>query len=314
MFFRQEFVKVLGKLSPIAAFEGKTPMFAIARKQEQYETYILTDQEAHSRVEVVPERGGIITHWSLQGQDILYLDAERFSNPSMSVRGGIPILFPICGNLPDNTYTHNGNQYTLKQHGFARELPWQVSDQATNDLAALTLVLNSNEQTRGVYPFDFEIVFIYKIKGNTLEIQQRYTNHSSDPMPFSTGLHPYFFTSNKTELEFEIPASQYQDQITKEVQPYSGTFDWNREELDIAFRPISDTSASATETGRRLNITLNYSDIYSTLVFWTIKGKDYYCLEPWSAPRNALNTGENLINLAPGATCEASVKLMATFF
>jgi galactose mutarotase-like enzyme len=291
----------------------KTPMFAIARKQQQYETYILTDQNAQSQLEVVPERGGIITRWSLQGQEILYLDAERFSDPSLSVRGGIPILFPICGNLPDNTYTYNGEQYTLKQHGFARDLPWNVTDQHTNDCVALTLVLNSNDQTRAVYPFDFQVAFTYQLKGNTLEIQQRYTNHSTEPMPFSTGLHPYFVVSDKTGLKFDLPASQYQDQITKDVYPFNGTFDWNRDEIDIAFRKVSGNSARVSDTERQLNLTLSYSDLYSTLVFWTVKGKDYYCLEPWSAARNALITGEHLTQLPAGATCEASVRLTATF-
>jgi galactose mutarotase-like enzyme len=288
-------------------------VFAIAQKQQQYETYILTDQDAQSRLEVVPERGGIITSWNLQNQDILYLDAERFSDPSLSVRGGIPILFPICGNLPDNTYTYNGKQYILKQHGFARDLPWEVTDRVTNELVSLTLVLSSNDQTRAVYPFEFQLAFTYQLKGNTLEIQQRYTNHSSEPMPFSTGLHPYFFTSDKSQLEFEIPASEYQDQITKEVHPFSGSFDLSRDEIDVAFGQLNEKSTSATDTGRQVKITLSYSDLYATVVFWTVKGKDYYCLEPWSAPRNALNTGEHLTELAPGASCEAFVRLTATF-
>ncbi|HEY9741981.1 MAG TPA: aldose epimerase [Coleofasciculaceae cyanobacterium] len=288
-------------------------MFAIAQKQQQYETYILTDQDAQSRLEVVPERGGIITSWNLQNQDILYLDAERFSDPSLSVRGGIPILFPICGNLPDNTYTYNGKQYILKQHGFARDLPWEVTDRVTNELVSLTLVLSSNDQTRAVYPFEFQLAFTYQLKGNTLEIQQRYTNHSSEPMPFSTGLHPYFFTSDKSQLEFEIPASEYQDQITKEVHPFLGSFDLSRDEIDVAFGQLNEKSTSATDTGRQVKITLSYSDLYATVVFWTVKGKDYYCLEPWSAPRNALNTGEHLTELAPGASCEAFVRLTATF-
>jgi galactose mutarotase-like enzyme len=312
-FFRQEFVKVQEQLFPTAAhIGGKTPVFAIARSSQQYETYVLTDQNAQSQLDVVPERGGIITRWSLQNQDLLYLDAERFQDPSLSVRGGIPILFPICGNLPNNTYTYNGEQYTLKQHGFARDLPWEVTDQVTNDLVSLTLTLNSNDQTRAVYPFDFQLAFTYQIQGNTLELQQRYTNHSTEPMPFSTGLHPYFFTSDKTQLEFEIPGSEYQDQITKDVHPFSGTFDVNRDEIDVAFRPVTKTSASVTDKGRRLKIALSYSELYSTLVFWTVKGKDYYCLEPWSAPRNALNTGEHLTQLAPGASCEATVRLTAT--
>lgn len=290
-------------------------MCAIAVEQNQYKTYILTNSKAQSCLEVVPERGGIITHWSLQDRDILYLECDRFADPNLSVRGGIPILFPICGNLPDNTYTYKGQQYQLKQHGFARDLPWKAveSAEASDNLATLTLVLDSNDQTHAVYPFDFQLAFTYELKDNALELRQRYTNHSTEPMPFSTGLHPYFFTSDKTQLEFEIPASEYQDQITKDIHPFSGSFDFNRDELDLVFRQITAACASVTDKGRGIKITLSYSDLYSTLVFWTVKGKDYYCLEPWSAPRNALNTGEHLTQLAPEASYEASIKLEVTF-
>ncbi len=290
-------------------------MCAIAIEQKQYKTYILTNPKAQSRLEVVPERGGIITHWSLQDRDILYLDSDRFADPKLSVRGGIPILFPICGNLPNNTYTHNGQEYQLKQHGFARDLPWNVveSSEVTDDLVSLSLVLDSNDQTRAVYPFDFQLAFTYQLQDNTLEIRQRYTNHSTEPMPFSTGLHPYFSTSDKTQLEFEIPSNEYQDQITKDVHPFSGTFDFNRDELDLAFGQVSANFASTTDRERRLKIALSYSDLYSTLVFWTVKGKDYYCLEPWSAPRNAINTGEHLTELAPGSSCQTTVSVEVTF-
>jgi galactose mutarotase-like enzyme len=37
-------------------------------------------------------------------------------------------------------------------------------------------------------------------------------------------------------------------------------------------------------------------------VVWTVQGKDYVCLEPWTAPANALNTGESLIFLEPGGS------------
>lgn len=273
--------------------------------------YIQTNQ---SRLEVVPERGGIITSWRVQNQEVLYLDEERFANPQLSVRGGIPILFPICGNLPDNTYTVNGKQYTLKQHGFARDLPWEVTNQVTQDKDSLTITLSSNEQTRTVYPFDFKLAFTYQIEGNTLEIKQQYTNLSTEPMPFSTGFHPYFLTVDKTQLKFEIPGQEYQDQITKETHSFNGDFDFNRDEIDVAFKQLSGKSATVTDHARKLKLTLEYDDTYSILVFWTIKGKDYYCLEPWSAARNAINTGEHLTVLKPQATHTATVRLTANFF
>lgn len=267
-----------------------------------------------SQLEIVPERGGIITSWCVQGQEILYLDKERFANPELSVRGGIPILFPICGNLPDNTYTHNGQQYTLKQHGFARNLPWEViQQQASPQQAWVTLSLKSNEQTRSVYPFEFQLHFTYHIRGNTLEIRQEYVNLSSTPMPFSAGFHPYFSVQDKSQIEFTIPSNQYQDQKSKEINPFDGNFDFHREEIDFAFGNLSSNSTSVTDKGRKLQLTMEWDDIFSTLVFWTLKDKGFYCVEPWTAPRNALNTQEHLTILPPGATQKATIRLKIKF-
>ena len=296
-------------------------MFAIALEQKQYKTYCLSDHHYQSCLEVVPERGGMITRWQVKGQELLYLDTERFAHPDLTVRGGIPILFPICGNLPEDTYQYNGQQYKLKQHGFARNLPWTVTNQTATDYAAITLTLTSNGETRSVYPFDFELEFTYKLKGSELIISQRFTNLSgtmeglpAQVMPFSTGLHPYFLVSDKTQLHFEIPAMQYRDQITQKLHDFTGCFDPTIDEIDGIFGPLTGLAAIATDSSRKLRIALGYNFAYSNLVFWTVKGKNYYCLEPWTAPRNAMNTGKLLTYLQPGASYETLVHLNATFF
>ncbi|MEO6863333.1 MAG: aldose epimerase [Microcoleus sp.] len=291
-----------------------TNVFAIALKQKQYKTYILSDETANSTLEVVPERGGIATSWLVEGKEMFYLDAERFANPDLNVRGGIPILFPICGNLPDNTYTHKGVERKLKQHGFARDLPWTPTEQVTEGCAAITLVLNSSEKTQAVYPFDFQLAFTYQIKGNSLEIVQEYTNLGDEPMPFASGLHPYFLAADKTNLRFEIPGMQYRDHNTHQKGYFTGVFDPTLDEIDVSFDELTGLAATVTDEARGLRLTVSYNSRYGKLVFWTLKGKNFYCLEPWTAPRNAINTGEHLIYLQPGATCEMLVRMTATFF
>lgn len=288
-------------------------MFAIAIEQQQYKTYILSDQLAQSRLTVVPERGGIVTGWQLRGQEMLYLDRDRFANPDLSIRGGVPILFPICGNLPDNRYSHSGQTYMLKQHGFARDLPWQVVDRITHDRVGITLALESNTQTRSIYPFDFELQISYFLQGNALEIHHTIANRSAEPMPFSIGLHPYFLVHDKPSLQFDIPATQYQNQIDQTIHDFGGQFDFEQDEIDVAFRSIDRSDASATDRDRRLRLKVEFDPTFSTLVFWTVKGKDYYCLEPWTAPRNSLNTGDRLLWLDPGTSLQLPVRFIATF-
>ena len=285
-------------------------MYVISTDQRQYLTYVLQDTTQNATLEVVPERGGIITRWQTAGHDLLYLDAERFADPDLSIRGGIPILFPICGNLPDNAYNCEGQTYRLKQHGFARNVPWIVTAQQTETDASLSLQLTSDEHTLMVYPFEFVLDFTYRLQGTSLVLHQRYTNRSQAAMPFSIGFHPYFAVTDKTQLQFQIPATEYQDQITKTNHAFSGTFDFEAAEIDVAFTHLSSHVASVTDPQRSHRLTFSFSPEFSTLVFWTVKGKDFYCLEPWSAPRNALNTGDRLLYLEPGASLETEFKLM----
>ena len=279
--------------------------FSISVNQNQYVTYTLSDESASSRLEVVPERGGIVTRWSIQGQELFYLDQERFTHPELSVRGGNPILFPICGNLPDDVYAYDGKSYSLKQHGFARNLPWEVVEQSTESSSKLTISLKSNDETLAVYPFEFQVKFVYELEGKTLKIHQEYINQSDKVMPLSFGFHPYFLVPDKEKLSLDIPASTYQAKDSTEVVSYKGSFDFNEDEIDVALKPLNGSSASITDSSRSLKINLKWSEDFSTIVFWTVKGKDFVCLEPWSAPRNALNTAENLTELQPGASCEA---------
>ncbi|MEO1146825.1 MAG: aldose epimerase [Cyanobacteria bacterium J06638_22] len=282
-------------------------MFSVTTEQRQYSTVVLRDEATQAQLEIVPERGGIATRWAIADTEIFYLDTERFANPELSVRGGNPILFPICGNLPDDTYQLDGQTYQLKQHGFARTLPWQVVKQSTDGRASVTLRLESTEETRSHYPFDCQIRFTYTLQGTTFTLHQQVINQSKTSMPFGIGLHPYFQVSDKDKLQFDIPAQAFQ---TKSGEPFdfSGDFDFSQDEIDVLFADLSAQATSVIDPVKRTKLTIDFSDPYTVLVFWTVKGKDFYCLEPWSTPRNAMNTGDRLSHLAPGNTFETTVR------
>jgi galactose mutarotase-like enzyme len=286
-------------------------MATIAVEEQQYKTYILSDEAAQSQVSVVPERGGIVTSWQIQGQEIFYLDAERFKDPALSVRGGIPILFPICGNLANDSYKVNGQTYQLVQHGFARSLPWEATQQSTDDGASVTVTLQSSEATREGYPFDFELNYTYTLKGNVLELRQRHTNRSDTPMPFATGIHPYFAVADKSKLKIELPSTDYQLKDDATLQSFGGVFDFDQEEIDFSFINLVGQTATVIDGDRKTKLTVGFDSHYSTLLFWTVKGKDFYCLEPWTSPRNAMNTGDHLLTVPPGDTMETVITMTA---
>ncbi|MBU6229394.1 MAG: aldose epimerase [Cyanobacteria bacterium REEB459] len=289
-------------------------MAAIVLEESQYKTYCLLDDEEQAQARVVPERGGIVTHWQVGGEEMFYLDGERFQDPTLSVRGGIPLLFPVCGNLVNDTYSLSGQSYRLPQHGFARTLPWTVSRQSTANGASLTVTLTSDDSTRAVYPFDFTLDYTYTLKGASLELRQRHSNHASVPMPFSTGIHPYFRVDDKSQLEIDLPSTQYQVKGEPQVYDFDGHFDFHQEEIDFAFINLSGQSARVRDGARQLRLRLEFDHHYSTLVFWAVKGKDFYCLEPWTGPRNALNSGTHLLTVAPGGSLETVITMTVEKF
>ena len=78
--------------------------------------------DENNYIKFCPERGGVITNWVSENNEIIYLDEKRFLDKTKSIRGGIPILFPICGNLNNSSSVFGNGYLQLPQHGFALSL------------------------------------------------------------------------------------------------------------------------------------------------------------------------------------------------
>ena len=127
----------------------------LQRCLEPYAHWLFHDPLSGDSLRIVPERGGLVSSWRCGGRELLYLDAERFADPALSVRGGIPVLFPICGNLPDDRLTLPQGSFHLPQHGFARDRPWQLQELPAGD--GIVLVLEDSAETRTQFPFAFRL-------------------------------------------------------------------------------------------------------------------------------------------------------------
>ena len=74
-----------------------------------------------------------------------------------------PVLFPIVGQLKDNTYRHNGHSYHLPRHGFARDKEFMVVKQ---DDHHILFSLQCTDETLPVYPFEFTFYVAYLLEGD----------------------------------------------------------------------------------------------------------------------------------------------------
>ena len=268
-------------------------------KDQQYKMYELIDRERGSYVKIVPERGGIIKGFGMDGQEILYLDEDTFYDSSKNVRGGIPILFPICGPLENKKYENNGVMYNMANHGLARIYPWKVVQIDIKDKACIKIEFNSSAITRKSYPFDFKVVYTYTLKGNMLTLDQEYINNSEVAMPMYAGFHPYFKISDKSKLNYEIDASKYLDFEDQLVKSYKGRLDMTNEQESKIFLDAKNHQVAFYDECFKRKISMQYSREFKYVVLWSVIDKDFICVEPWMAKPDAMNTQEDLYYIKP---------------
>lgn len=276
-------------------------VYEIRTYTDTYPIYELIETNTRSWFKIAPERGGIVISYGTNGEELLYLDKATFDDPNANIRGGIPVLFPISGQLTDGAYEWNGKRYTMKNHGVARTHPWQIEQTSTQDGAAITLTLKSSESTRDSYPFDFELKFTYRLKNGKLTIEQEYRNESDEAMPMYPGFHPYFAATRKA-IAYETDASRYYDYNDGTEKPYEGkAIDLDRLPESVVFLNPQKREITFSPTEDR-RIRMTYGDDFKYVVLWSVAGKDFVCVEPWMAKTDELNRKQELVLVPPRGT------------
>lgn len=100
-----------------------------------------------------------------------------------------PILFPNVGKVWQDTAHLDGAPLTLHQHGFARDCEFQLVAEEDRYLA---FRLTSDDQTRSLFPRDFELTIGYRLLRNVLTVEWSVLNTGQQMMPFQIGAHPGF--------------------------------------------------------------------------------------------------------------------------
>ncbi|WP_288262476.1 galactose mutarotase [uncultured Prochlorococcus sp.] len=238
-------------------------------------------------IKFCPERGGLITNWVSDGEEILYFDETRFMDKTKSIRGGIPILFPICGNLNTSSSVFGKDYVNLAQHGFARDSQWQYS--FNENEKSLCLFLNESKKTKKYYPFDFELRIEVTLKMNCLEFEILIHNKTDIPMPINFGLHPYFNVSDFKNLEFIDNPLNCQDQKRNVI---SNTLDeLNKINLGVDLLMYTSGRSSFRDKIFKREVILNHPYPFDLGVIWSDPPRRMICLEPWTSPRDSFVEG-----------------------
>ena len=101
-----------------------------------------------------------------------------------------PVLFPIVGSVWDKRYRVEGKEYSLGQHGFARDMDFALVEATQTEIR---FRLESNEETLEKYPYPFILEIAYKLRDNKIDVIWEVTNPSDNDLHFQIGAHPAFF-------------------------------------------------------------------------------------------------------------------------
>ena len=284
--------------------------YEVIRTEDPLETHLLVDHEAKARVVLAPTRGGMVTRFIVRDTNVLYLDADTLRDPVKNVRGGIPVLFPIAGRLADDKYQWDGATYTMKQHGFARNMPWAIVDQATDGGARLGLALTANAMTRAQYPFDFRLAVTYVLCEGRLTVQTRVSNLGERNMPMSPGLHPYFQLADRNK-----GAARVVTDATRAFDNRTGSTVALREPIDLAADVVDmhlldhwpRTVRLTRPDDRDLELSLGVPD--RVLVVWTERGPRLRLRRALDGARQRPQRRRGDARCSPGGTHETTFSI-----
>ena len=200
--------------------------------------------------------------------------------------GQAPVLFPVIGQLINDKYFYNGVEYTMPKHGLARKLPFNVKE---CEGAKAVFSLESDENTLKSYPFDFEYLVTFELKGKSLVNTMAVINKTKGEMYFSVGAHPGFNCNVGDVVEFEQAETLATERIDKEnlIIPEKFPFMENEKSFVITkeiFEPdaliLSDIKSEKLRIKGDNEIEFTFGKC-PFLGIWAKPGAPYVCIEPW---------------------------------
>lgn len=215
-----------------------------------------------------------------------------------------PVLFPIVGTLKNNSYLYEGKVHALSRHGFARDNVFSIKEQSEG---SVTFSLSSNDDTKTVYPFDFELELIYTLNQKTLTLEYRVTNKGTGSMPFSIGAHPAFalpgnFESYSLVFDKDEPliSTQLENDLlsntTIQIPAKDGVLPltYSIFENDALIFKNLQSKAITIKKGDDNIVKVSYPD-FPHLGIWTKQDAPFICIEPWQGYSDTPDTRGNII-------------------
>jgi aldose 1-epimerase len=242
---------------------------------------------------------------------------------------GIPLLHPWANRLNGFEYRVAGTHVALPRgenliplddaglpiHGAMPSLAhWQASPAGA---AALTAKLGwTSSELLGLFPFPHELTVDARLERGALTIATTLTPTGRASVPVSFGYHPYLRIPDEPRTEWRVTlGARARLQLDRRMIPTGERepvarrhFTLADQVLDDAFAALDRPAAFGAAAGStRLRIA--FLEGYDFAQVYAPAGRDFICLEPMTAPTNALVSREGLALVAPGKQYRAAFRI-----
>merc|ERR1719261_778220 len=123
---------------------------------------------------------------------------------SKSISGGIPHCFPQFG------------PGAIQQHGFARNVDWDVVDQSESKLV---LQLTENDYTMSMWPYAFKATYTVTLGDDAMQTELNVTNTGDKAFDFTAALHSYWSISGVENIKITSDAFAGASYLDKTASP-----------------------------------------------------------------------------------------------
>lgn len=234
-----------------------------------------------------------------------------------------PVLFPFICNTASKKYTVNGKEYSLANHGFARDSEFEL---LFSKGSSAEFYLGYSEETLKIYPYKFGLYVNYTLDGNKLRVTYTAENKDDKDMYFFMGGHPAFRCPVNAQEKFSDYTVIYEknESIVRDTEGCPGevildggskvALSHGLFERDVFLKDRPESSWVALVSNSRDHKVKLHFDNKGCIAVWSSWFEDkerteaarFVCLEPWSSvPVYCEGTEEltempDAIKLAPG--------------
>jgi galactose mutarotase-like enzyme len=246
-----------------------------------------------------PELGGWLVRYArrVPGRgwvEVLHAPDEVVARYPDRMWAGNPVLFPhVSYNVAqgkEGQYELDGKLWQSPQHGFARRVPWSLVSRT--DASA------------------------------TIELEQSVENRDAAPLPFSTGIHPYFAVppgagNQRNRCHVRLPRATRYNPVGKSETFFAEPFPAQHlgvgtdVSMTVFLGEFAENEIALVDPVAGIESVVNFeaSPAYRFAALWSGSTEaPFYCIEPWTALPNSFGRPDGeVIVLKPGETFHASL-------